>query len=227
MRRLRDILIALAIVGLCVYGVTSQFSADGAPDVAILDIEPLEIGALLEVDFTLRDLGTPPKPRNLMGGYGRTATVLYSWSEPCPCILDLEPRLRALAAGYEGKGVRWIALAGEPRDTLEALRAKAAQMKPFYPVYRDPEQRVLRRLDIRHAGQFAVLDGEGRLVFRGGGDDHWEEGKAEHLQAVLDAVVTGQAVPFTTKPRRYGCEFSLPASCLADEAAPEAEKTGS
>ena len=47
-------------------------------------------------------------------------------------------------------------------------------------------------------------------------DEHWEEGKAEHLQAVLDAVVAGLPAPFTTKPRSYGCEFSVPASCLAD-----------
>ena len=220
MRRLRDILIALAVVVVCVYGVVAQFSADRAPDVEILDIDPIEIGALLRVDFTLLDLSQPPRPRNLMGGYGRDATVLYSWSEPCPCILDLEPRLSALAAGLEGKDVRWVALAGEPTDTAEALRAKVARMKPFYPVYRDPEQKVLRRLDIRHAGQVAVLDGAGHLVYRGAIDDHWEEGKAEHLRAVLDAVVAGRPVPFTTKPRSYGCEFSVPASCAADSSPP-------
>lgn len=227
MRRLRDILIGLAVVGLCVYGVVAQFDSDAAPEVSILDIEPLATGTVLQIDFALRDIEDPPKPRNLMAQYGRDATVLYSWSVPCPCILDLEPRLRAVADRFADRDVRWIALAGEPGDGLEALRAKAAEMKPFYPVYRDPEQLVLRRLGIRHAGQFAVLDGAGRLVFRGGADDHWQDGKAEHLQAVLDAVVGGRPAPFETKPRAYGCEYALPASCLPEDASATDDGEGS
>ena len=218
MKRLRDIAIGLLVVGVCVYGVAAQFNLDAAPEVEIIDIEPIAVGQVLDVDFSLRDIESPPKPRNLMQAYGRTATVLYSWSVPCPCILDMEPRLRAVKARYPDHDVRWIALAGEPKDTLEALQAKAAEMETFYPIYRDPEQLVLRRLDIGYAGQVAVLDGDGRLVYRGAADDHWDEGKAEHLQAVLDALVAGQPSPFETKPRQYGCAFSLPASCRAEDA---------
>ncbi len=226
-RRIRDILIASATVALCVWGVAKQFSLDASPEVEYLDIDPVPVGELLEVDFTLRDIEAPPKPRNLMAGYGRDATVLYSWSVPCPCILDMEPRLRAVAKRYEGKDVRWIALAGEPTDTLAALREKAETMQPFYPVYRDPDQRVLRRLEITHAGQVAVLDGSGRLVYRGAADDHWEEGKAEHLQAVLDALVAGRPAPFETKPRSYGCAFSLPASCRSEDVPATDDGSGS
>lgn len=227
MRRLRDIAIALAVAGVCVWAVAAQFDLDAAPPVEILDIDPLPVGSILDVDFALRDIEDPPKPRNLMAAYGRDATVLYSWSVPCPCILDMEPRLVAVAKRFEGHDVRWIALAGEPNDTLEALREKAAVMKPFYPIYRDPEQLVLRRLAITHAGQVAVLDGEGRLVYRGAADDHWDEGRAEHLQAVLEAVVAGRPVPFETKPRKYGCAFSLPASCRAEDVAATDAESGS
>lgn len=216
---MRDVLIAATFVALCAYGVVAQFNADAPPEVAIIDIEPLAMGAVLDIDFTLRDIETPPKPRSLMAAYGRVATVLYSWSVPCPCILDMEARLRAVAARFEGADVRWVALAGEPTDSLADVRAKAAEMGVFYPVLRDPEQLVLRRLGIRFAGQVAVLDGAGRLVYRGAADDHWEEGRAEHLQAVLDAIVTGAPVPFESKPRAYGCEFSLPASCLEESRA--------
>ena len=227
MKRLRDITIGLLVVGVCVYGVAAQFNLDAAPEVEIIDIEPIAVGQVLDIDFSLRDIESPPKPRNLMQAYGRTATVLYSWSVPCPCILDMEPRLRAVAARYEGKDVRWIALAGEPTDTLAALREKAETMQPFYPVYRDPEQLVLRRLDIGYAGQVAVLDGSGRLVYRGAADDHWEEGKAEHLQAVLDALVAGKPAPFEHKPRSYGCAFSLPASCRSEDAPANDDESGS
>ncbi len=218
MQRWKEGLIATAVVGLCVYGVVAQFSGAAAPEAPQRLIRPIEMGALLEADVTLRDVGDPPKPRNVMGSYGRTATVLYTWSEACPCILDLEPRLRRLAERFgPEQGVAWLALAGEPGESLEELRAKRDAMQTFYPVLRDPEQLVCRRLGLVHAGQVAVLDGAGRLVYRGAVDAHWREGKAEFLESALAATVRGEQPTTSEEPRRYGCEYSVPASCLSDE----------
>lgn len=218
MQRWKEGLIASAVVAVCLYGVIAQFSPDGPRRGRLSDIPALAMGALLDDDITLRDIETPPKPRSLPGSYGRQATVLYTWSVACPCILDLEARLKKLHARYgKAQGVAWIALAGEPGEDLEALRAKHAQMDAFYPVLRDPEQVACRRLGLRHAGQVAVLDAAGRLVYRGAIDDHWETGKAEFLAAALGAVVGGNKPAVGQQERRYGCEFDLPASCRADD----------
>ena len=96
------------------------------------------------------------------------------------------------------------------------LREKRDLLKPFYPVLRDPEQWICRRLGLTHAGQVAVLDGEGRLVYRGAIDAHWEQGRAEFLASALEAVLAGRRPDPAEEERRYGCEFSLPASCLSD-----------
>jgi hypothetical protein len=223
MQRWKEGLIAAAVVALCVYGIVAQFSGDAPPEIEARRIEAIAVGDRLLADITLRDVSDPPLLRNVLGSYGRTATVLYSWSAACPCILDLEPRLRALAARFgKQQGVAWIALAGEPEEGLVELRAKRDAMQAFYPVLRDPEQEICRRLGLLHAGQVAVLDRDGRLVYRGAVDDHWRTGKAEHLEAALVAVTSGKPPAVAEVPRRYGCAFSVPLSCLAD-AAPETE----
>ena len=206
MTRWKEGLIAATVVAVCTYGVVAQFSGDARPEKA----------ATLIADVTLRDLDDPPLPRNVLGSQGRIATVLYTWSAACPCILDLEPRLKRLAARFgRGQGVAWLALAGEPGESLEILRAKREALQTFYPVLRDPEQLVLRRLGLGHAGQVAVLDARGRLRYRGAVDAHAVTGQAEFLEAALAAVVRGEIPAVGEEPRRYGCEFSVPASCLS------------
>ncbi len=220
MHRWKEGLIASAVIAVCLYGVVAQFSPEGQPIGRLGDIPAIAMGAVLDDDISLRDIETPPKPRSLPGSFGRKATVLYTWSVACPCILDLEVRLRKLHARYgQAQGVAWIALAGEPGEELEALRAKHAKLAAFYPVLRDPEQVACRRIGLRHAGQVAVLDADGRLVYRGAIDDHWETGKAEFLEAALRAVVGGNKPAVGQQERRYGCEFELPASCRADDSA--------
>lgn len=213
-----DYLIAVLVVAACAWGVIWQFSDNAVVETTAEAIVPIAVGTTLEVDFTLQDLDEVPKPRNLMAWYGRTATVLYTWSVPCPCIEDAEPRLRRLHGRYgREQAVSWVALAGEPEDTREEIRTKMARMGVFYPILRDPDQRICRRLGLVHAGQVAVLDGDGRLVYRGSLDADYEAGQAEHLEEVLAAVTAGRPVPVPERAREYGCAFSIPASCLTLE----------
>ena len=217
-----DIPIALSIVAICAWGMIWQFTDHGAPEVAPSRIEPIALGEVLEIDFPLFDMEEVPKPRNLMALYGRRATVLYTWSVPCPCIEDVEPRLRALHERFnrQTNEVRWVALAGEPEDTREEIRAKMLRLGVFYPILRDPDQRICRRLGLVHAGQVAVLDGAGRLVFRGSPDDDYTDGKAGFLETALSQVLRGEPVSPAERERAYGCAFSIPLSCLTltDEA---------
>jgi hypothetical protein len=215
MRMRLDIPVAAIIVATCAWGVIWQFSDNAPPPEAAAQIEPLRMGEVLEVDFTLQDLDALPKPRNLMAWYGERATVLYTWSVPCPCIEDVEPRLRRLHERYnrERNGVRWVALAGEPDDTREEIQAKRDRMGAFYPLLHDPEQLVCRRLGLVHAGQVAVLDGAGRLVYRGSVDGDYAEGQAEYLEEALAALLAGTPVAVPERARAYGCAFSIPLSC--------------
>lgn len=220
MRRLRDMSIAASVLALCAWGVLAQLDASDSAGARRPPPAPLAVGEVLEIDFPLLDLEDPPKPRNVMAWYGARATVLYTWSVPCPCIGDLEPRIRRLQERFgDAEGVRWVAVAGDPGDTLEALQARHADLGSTYPVLRDPDQLLCRRLDLVRAGQVAVLDGAGRLAYRGAVDDDLLEGHAEHLEEALAAVLDGASLPVPERPAVYGCTYAVPASCLlpADE----------
>jgi hypothetical protein len=219
MRLPNDIVVTIFLVAACALAVLWQLEAGPFAEDPPAPIAPLRLGERLEVDFTLPDGGDPPQPRNVMALFGERATVLYSWSVPCPCIQHVEPRLQALGARLDGEqaGVAWVAIDGEPEDAPEAVRAKMAAIEAFYPILRDPQQRLCRRLGLLQACQVAVLDGEGRLVYRGSVDGDYDDGQAEHLQEALAAVVAGRAPPVAERGHVYGCAFADPASCAEYE----------
>jgi Redoxin len=216
MRIRADITVAAIVILLAGYAVAVQLGSDPFASEAPEVIEPIDVGERLEVDFTLSDVDDVPKPRNLMAWYGTRATVLYTWSVPCPCVDKVEERLRTLHARYDRRnaGVEWVALAGEPNDTREMVRRKLEHLQAFYRLLLDPDQRVCRRLGLVQAAMVAVLDGDGRLVYRGAIDADYEHGHAEFLAEALAAVVEGRPVPVPERPWVYGCEFNVPESCL-------------
>ena len=207
-----DILIAGIIVLVCGYAVYQQFAYNPLGDD---EIKPIAIGEKLDLDVRLTDVSDVPATVAVGDYTGRRFTVLYSWSVPCPCVSKLEPRLRAVHMRFNehDNGVAWLALAGEPKDTRESLRAQMFRLHAFYKLLRDPQQQVLQQLGFGHAVQVAIIDDEGRLLYRGAVDDNYEEGKAEWLEEALAAAVKGQPIPRPETPYTYGCAFNDPASC--------------
>jgi hypothetical protein len=219
MRLPKDLAVAAVVIVLCAAGVLWQLEVGPFAGEAAAATPPLALGERLEVDYALPDAGDPPLRRNVMASYGERATVLYTWSVPCPCVQRVEPRLRALAERFEraGGGVAWVGIDGEPEDTAERVRAKHGAIEAFYPVLRDPEQRLCRRLGLLSACQVAVLDGEGRLAYRGSLDADYEDGRGEHLAEALEAIVAGRKPPVRERGHVYGCDFADPASCAEYE----------
>lgn len=225
MRIRADIVIAAVIIALCAYAVAAQlgFNPLGADE----EIQPLAIGDVLDPDLIFNYVDKPPQPFELGSWYGEKATVIYTWSVPCPCVQHLEPRMRAVYSRF-GKDVAWIAVDGEPLDRPETyviapgtkdeeerqgIIAKMGRIYAFYKMLLDPEQRLCRRLGFSDACQVAVLDGEGRLRYRGAIDHDYYKGKGEYLEAALRSVVAGRPVETAETPWVYGCGFSDPASC--------------
>lgn len=203
------VLVLLATVGLC-----TACGSEAAPPPA--KPAPLEIGARLPQPVSARLLADPASRVTI--DLGARATVFYAWSVPCPCIESAEHRLHKLVKRYAAKGVVWYAVAGEPRDTLVAIREKKLRLGSPYTIVLDPEQRLCAQLRFDSACQVAVLDAEGTFVYGGALDADYIEGKGEYLTEALDAVLAGRDVPVPYRERTYGCVFDDPASCVqADE----------
>jgi len=97
MRVRTDVLVAGLLILLCAAAVTWQLEVGPFAEDPEAPIVPLALGEVLSTDFTLRDAASSPRWHRVEDAYGRHATVLYTWSVPCPCIQVVEPRLQALA----------------------------------------------------------------------------------------------------------------------------------
>ena len=84
-----DIWIAAVVIGLCGYAVAKQLTYR-----ANEEIVPLKVGETLDLDLRLKDVSDVPQTVRVGDYTGRDFTVLYTWSTKCPCVGELEPRMR-------------------------------------------------------------------------------------------------------------------------------------
>jgi hypothetical protein len=134
------------------------------------------------------------------------ATVLWFWSATCDCVPGCEERIRALLRDYAPRRVRFVAVDPSESDSPDEIRALLGRMKSPYAVLRDPGGRETRRLGVLTSASVVILDGEGRLRFRGAFDDDLERPTVAHARHALDAVLSGEAVA-VAEPPSYGCLY--------------------
>lgn len=214
MRFRADIVVTAVIVLLCTYAVVRQLGFDPfAPSEP--EIEALAIGDPVDGDLVLDWIGEPPFPDRIGNAFGVQATVLYTWSIPCPCTDVLEQRMKLTYARFnEKQGVSWVAVDGEPLDTPERVLDEMVRLRAFYKMLLDPEQKLTRRLGVDQAVQVVVLDADGRIRYRGPPDHDYEAGDARFLVDALERVLAGEPVAVAERGSDYGCFFNDPASCL-------------
>jgi peroxiredoxin len=209
MRRV-DLIAVVLVVGLAAWAVVLQFrAAEPLPPPAS---PTLEVGEAVPPDVVLTGLdGTPHRLGDL---FGERATVLYAWSTTCPCIPWCEDELRAIAARHgPEQGFRWVAIAGEPTDTVEGIRETTEKLGSFYDVLLDPSHRLSAPMGFDRAAVVAVLDRDGYIRFRGNPSDRLKDPTRWFLNEVLDDVAAGRAPRLDHTELTYGCEFSAPVVC--------------
>lgn len=208
-----DLVIASIIVALCVAAVMLQLGSAAEADPRD-GIETLELGEALDPFTVVTYVNRPPLTAHVGRYFGPKATVFMAWSVPCPCVADVEVRLRALRTRF-GDDVAWVAVDGEPKDDVETVITHMVRLGAFYPVLLDPQQLLCKRLGFDQATVIAILDDEGRLRYRGGIDslDDYETGSGAWVDEALTAIVQGESPPSSLRTPEFGCEFDNPASC--------------
>jgi peroxiredoxin len=146
------------------------------------------------------------------------ATVLVVTCNHCPYVMAWNPRLRAVAEEYAGRGVRFLGIHANdatryPADSLEHIRRLAREHAWPYPQLHDESQEVARALGAEVTPHVFVLDAEQRLAYRGAPDgDHQDPSQnAAWLRAALDAVLAGRPVE-QPETRARGCSVKWRAS---------------
>jgi peroxiredoxin len=128
---------------------------------------------------------------------GATTVVVFTCNH-CPYALAWHDRLASVADDYE---VRFLAVNPNdaeryPGDSYEAMQNRVAEEGWTIPYLHDEDQEAARAFGAKTTPDVFVLDGEGRLRYRGAPDaDHREPSHdAAWLREALDALGAGEEV---------------------------------
>jgi peroxiredoxin len=135
-------------------------------------------------------------------------TVVVFTCNHCPYALAWHERLAGVAADYD---VRFLAVNPNdaeryPTDSYDAMKKRVAEERWSIPYLRDEDQEAARAFGAKTTPDVFVLDGEGRLRYRGAPDpDHRDPShQAAWLREALDALLAGEEI---TRPETdpVGC----------------------
>jgi hypothetical protein len=141
---------------------------------------------------------------------GALTAVVFTCNH-CPYALAWHDRLLAVARDYEGRARVLMVNPNDaeryPRDSLGAMKERVEADGGWpAPYLRDESQEVARGYGAEKTPDVFLVDGEGRLRYRGAPDSDYEDPSldAAWLRAALDAVLDAREPdPAETKP--VGC----------------------
>lgn len=152
----------------------------------------------------------PARLEQLRKGAGARPVLLHFFNPDCPCSRFNVDHVRALAHAY-GDRVTFIAvLVQADPETLEAAYRRLGLEVPYYVDHGEAAAAV----GAYSTPQAAILDGEGRLAYRGNynASRYCRNRETEFARLALDDVLAGRppaSVP-SVATTAYGCELRRP-----------------
>ena len=148
-------------------------------------------------DFTLLDVSG--RPVSLRDYRDKSAVVLAFMGTECPVGNLYMPRLVALAEAYRDRGVEFLIINAGAHEPAEEVAEHAATYHVDFPVLKDVGNVVADKLGVERTCETLVLDGRGRLCYRGAIDDQYVQGRRKtaptrnSLAEAIEDVLAGRA----------------------------------
>lgn len=193
---------------------TAEAPAKDAPKAAPKAGAGAQVGAQAP-DFSLKDLdGKDVKLSDFKG-----KTVVLEWYNPeCPFVKNSHTKgsLVDTAKRHTEKGVVWLAVnsgaPGKQGTGVEKNKASLDTFKLSHPVLLDEDGSVGKAYGAKHTPHMFVIDGEGKLVYKGAIDNSPDgEGGSptggklvNYVDAALEALAAGKPVQ-VSETEAYGC----------------------
>jgi hypothetical protein len=197
-------LFGAAASALLVYGCSSAPSANSAlqgahaASATEVAVSPARVDNFLLADADLRAW-------ELYRLSDNKAVVLVTQSNEDGVIRGEAPALKALKAAYAGKGVAFLMLNSNLKDSREAIQAEAAKAGYDTPVLMDSYQLVGESLGVTRSAEAIVIDPKTwKVAWRGALADA-SAGKA------LDALTAGRAMAVASATPGKGAAVAFPA----------------
>jgi peroxiredoxin/mono/diheme cytochrome c family protein len=171
---------------------------------AAAEPKPVENAPRRIAPFTLKD--SAGKEWSLQDQRKKKAIVVVFLGTECPVNNAYLPRLAELHKEYEPRGAAFVALNANCTDTPARIAAHAKDHAIPFPVLKDTANVIADRFDARRTPEAFVLDGEGKILYRGRIDDQIGVGfrrptpTRRDVAEALEEVLAGKAVsqPRTT-----------------------------
>jgi mono/diheme cytochrome c family protein len=190
-------------------------------------------GALQAADIRLPEKVTLPSLVDVTGKEHTLESgkpVVLAWTaRDCPMAKVYAPRLRALATEMQSRGVQFFLIDSSSDATPESLRKLPPSAGPLIC---DAHGKLARLAGARSTTDAVLLDGDGRVVYRGAVDDQYGYRRAtglgagtyrkdapaqQFLRDAVEAVLAGQSVP-TAATDPMGCLLEWTPAPAAAEA---------
>lgn len=175
---------------------------------AVMFAGDLKIGATAPA-FSLTN-ATDGKTVSFKPGNGKVSVVVFTCNQ-CPYAKAFEPRLTAIANEYAAKGVQFYAVNPNdvekaPVETLQDMKERAMARNYPYPYLKDADSSVARAFGARVTPHVFVVDGAGKIRYRGYIDDSAKPAQRTKtgLTDALDAVLSDASVA-EADTRAFGC----------------------
>jgi thiol-disulfide isomerase/thioredoxin len=172
-------------------------------------------------DFKLNDVVTG-RSVSLYGFMGKKAVVVVFLGNECPVGNLYVPRLIELNKAYRGKGVIFLGVNSNAGETAAEVAEYVRQNGIDFPVLKDVGNKVSDAALAERTCETLVLDGFGRIRYRGAIDDQYLQGKSKataqhnYVREALDALVADKPVTVAS---------SKVAGCLIDRIEPKLADT--
>ena len=143
-------------------------------------------------------------------GGGRISVLIF-FSNQCPYARAFEDRIVSLGKTFEKRGVSFILInsndvATHPEESLMLMRSRA-QSKDYPFLYlKDPHSSVAKMFGARVTPHVFVIDGSGKIRYRGYVDDSAKLNERQHtgLSDAVNALLEKKPVK-VAETKAFGC----------------------
>ena len=191
--------LALLASAAAIYGFTGDTATNATAHAA-----PASASATARVDnFMLVDADM--EAHELYRLADAKAVVIVTQANGDAVTRALAPNLKALKAAYAAKGVEFMMLNSNLKDSREAIQAEAQKAGYDTPILMDSYQLVGESLGVTRSAEVVVVDPKTWTVA-------WRGALADGAAAkALDALAAGQQVAMAAGPASHGAAIAFPA----------------
>lgn len=136
-------------------------------------------------------------------------TLLVIWSMRCPCARKYGSRLNKIYKEYGKKGLQMAGVDPFAEETSDEIAAHSKQWNIEFPVLKDREGKLAKKLKLSATPEVFLFDKNGELVYNGAIDDaiyFMKSPKHHYLRKALEELYGGRK-PAVKFKQPWGCSY--------------------